>query len=654
MRPTRVAVAVVPPHLFRKLTSQTPTYNQQQQQQQQQRIITLLTQCTNITNLKQIHTHIYIHGFHQNSYILTKLIRTLTRLNIHSSYPFAIFRNTHNPDSFLWAAMIRAHVLQHRIPDSVYWYNSMRRNCISPNSFTFCALLKGCTMTRDTELGWQVHGHLVKFGGLGLRSTLFLNAGNSLVDMYVKCGELGCARKVFDEMSVRDVVTWTSLIVGYAGVGDMECARELFDGLGGGKDGFIWGCMITGYAQNARPNECLELFEMMLTPDGVGFEVEVDEYTLASVISACAQLGTTKYVTCIRGIAERLGSGPETNVVIGSGLVDMYSKCGKVDDAFEVFRLMKERNVYTYSSMILGFAVNGRANAAMQLFYDMDERTDIRPNHVTFVGVLTACSHAGMVEEGRRLFGAMEETYGVSPTADHYTCMVDLLGRSGHLEEALTLANSLESPHPHGGVWGALLGACNIHNNPDIAVIAAGHLFELEPNGMGNYILLFNILASAGEWDKAVKVQNLIKDKGGKKFPACSWVDGKKGHVNEFFAGDLIHPRSNEIRHVLEDLVYKLERHGYQTNLASVSYDISDEDKREILMPHSEKLALGFELLTTESDHTIRIMKNLRICEDCHVFMCGASKITKRDIVVRDTMRFHHFHDGFCSCGNFW
>lgn len=521
----------------------------------------------------------------------------------------------------------------------------MRRHGVGPTSFTFCALFKAATLTGDVVLGHQLHGQMFKLGGFG-GSELFLHAGNTLIDLYVKCGVVESARRVFDEMPVRDLVSGTSLIVAYAKGGAMEDAMELFDELDV-KDSVVWTAMITSYAQNARPKDALEMFDRMQCCG-----IEADEFTLAGVISACAQLGTVKYSMCIRDIAERSGHGPDRNVVIGSALVDMYAKCGRVDDAFEIFKVMRERNVYTYSSMILGFAVHGRAAEAMQLFYEM-ERTDIRPNKVTLIGVLTACSHAGMVEEGRRLFGNMVEMYGISPTGDHYTCMVDLLGRSGHLEEALAVAKSMPLD-PHGGVWGALLGACSIHNNPDIAEIAAGHLFELEPNNIGNYVLLANVLSSAGRWDSVSRVRKMMRVKGLKKIPARSWVEGKKGSIHEFFAGDLTHPRSREIKQMLEDLLTRLKLHGYQPNLVSVSYDVSDDDKKQILMTHSEKLALAFELLTNESTQTIRIMKNLRICEDCHIFMCGVSEITGREIVVRDNLRFHQFRDGSCSCGNFW
>ncbi|XP_021714578.1 pentatricopeptide repeat-containing protein At5g44230-like [Chenopodium quinoa] len=609
------------------------------------RIISLLNACTHLTHLRAAHARIYRCGLDQSSYVLTKLIRIFTKFNSPmAGYPRAIFSQVCHPNSFLWTALIRGYVVNGPISEALVLYDCMRENGALPTSFTFCALFKAATLMGDVGLGCQLHGQMFKYGGFS--SELFLNAGNTLIDLYVKCGVLECAHKVFDEMPVRDVVSGTSLIVAYAKGGAMEAAMQLFDELDV-KDAVVWTAMITSYSQNARPKDALDMFDRMQCCG-----IEADEFTLAGVISACAQLGTTNYLTRIRDIAERSGYGPDGNVVIGSALVDMYAKCGRVDGAYEIFKVMKERNVYTYSSMILGFAVHGRAAEAIQLFYEMD-KTDIRPNKITLIGVLTACSHAGMVNEGRQLFRSMEEKYGVIPTGDHYTCMVDLLGRSGHLEEALALAKSMPLD-PHGGVWGALLGACRIHNNPDIAQVAASHLFELEPNNIGNYVLLANILSSAGRWDSVTRVRTLMKIKGLKKIPARSWVEGQKGSIQEFFAGDLTHPRSRDIMQVLEDLLTRLKLLGYQPNLNSVSYDISDDDKRQILMTHSEKLALAYELLTTESAHTIRIMKNLRICEDCHIFMCGASKITGREIVVRDNMRFHHFRDGSCSCGNFW
>jgi pentatricopeptide repeat protein len=514
----------------------------------------------------------------------------------------------------------------------------MLHHNIFPISFTFSALFSSL---KNPTLGSQLHVHAFLFGFV---SDLYV--GNTMIDMYVKCGLLKSARKVFDEMPHRDAVSWTELIVAYARSGDMDSASELFNGLPF-KDMVAWTSMVTGYAQNAMPKKALEFFCKM-REDGV----ETDEITLVGVISACAQLGVSGHANWIREIAENSKFGPASNVLVGSALIDMYSKCGNVEEAYNVFKGMKERNVFSYSSMIVGFAVHGRARAAIKLFYEM-LKTGIKPNHVTFVGVFTACRHVGMVEQGQKLFGAMEECYGVAPTADHYACMADLLGRAGHLEKALQLVQTMPM-EPNGGVWGALLGASHIHRNPDVAEIASRHLFELEPDNLGNYLLLSNTYALAGKWDDVSRVRKLMREKQLRKYPGCSWVEARNGIVHEFFAGDVKHPEINEIKKALDDLLQQLKAIGYQPKLNSVPYDIDDEGKRLLLMSHSEKLALAFGLLNTDADSTIKIMKNLRICEDCHIVMCGVSKVTGRKIVVRDNMRFHHFLDGTCSCNNFW
>ncbi|KAF5475071.1 hypothetical protein F2P56_006916 [Juglans regia] len=607
------------------------------------RLVSVLHGCTNLTEIKQVHAHILRMGLEQCCYVLTKLIRILTSLHVPvHPYPYLVFQQVKYPNPFLWTALIRGYAIQGPFSESVVLYNRMRREGTGPVSFTFSALFKACGAVLDVNLGRQIHAQTIVIGGFA--SDLYV--GNTMIDMYVKCGFLNCGRKVFDEMGERDVVSWTELIVAYAKHGDMDSAGELFQGLPM-KDMVVWTAMVTGYAQNARPREALQCFEKM---QEVG--VETDDVTLVGVISACAQLGAAKYANWVRDVAEKSGFGPTENVVVGSALIDMYSKCGSVEEAYKIFEGMKERNVFSYSSMIVGFAMHGCAHAAMQLFHEM-LKTETRPNKVTFIGVLTACSHAGLVEQGRQLFLTMDKCFGVSPLADHYACMVDLLGRAGRLEEALELVETMPM-EPHGGVWGALLGACRIHGNPDIAQIAANHLFELEPNRIGNYILLSNIYASAGRWDDVSSLRKLMRKKGLKKNPGCSWVEAKKGVIHEFYAGDMSHPKSIEIKQALDDLLDILKAHGYQPILSSVTYDVSNEEKQRILMSHSEKLALAYGLLSTDAGCSIKIMKNVRICDDCHAFMCSASQATGREIVIRDNMRFHHFHDGACSCGDFW
>ncbi|KAG7015321.1 Pentatricopeptide repeat-containing protein, partial [Cucurbita argyrosperma subsp. argyrosperma] len=626
-------------------TSNFVPFSQLQQQRKllEWRLISILHDCTDFSQIKQVHGQIICNGLSQCSYVLTKLIRTLSKVDVPMDcYPRLVFGQVNYPNPFLWTAMIRGYALQGPFTESINLYTNMRRNGVSPVSFTFSALFKACGASLNLDLGRQVHAQTILIGGFA--SDLYV--GNTMIDMYVKCGVLGCGRKVFDEMSERDVVSWTELIVAYAKFGDMESARGLFDELPL-KDMVAWTAMVTGYAQNARPKEALEYFQKM---QDVG--IETDEVTLVGVISACAQLGAVKYANWIRDIAERSSFGPYENVMVGSALIDMYSKCGSPDEAYKVFEGMKERNVFSYSSMIVGYAMHGRAHSALQLFHEM-LKTEIRPNKVTFIGVLSACSHAGMVEQGRQLFAKMEKYFNVTPSPDHYACMVDLLGRGGCLEEALELIETMPM-EPHGGVWGALLGACRIHGNPDIARVAADQLFKLEPDGIGNYILLSNIYASAGRWEEVSKLRKVIRAKGLKKNPGCSWFEGKKGDIHEFFADDATHQRSSEIREALRQLLERLRGHGYKPNLSSVPYDLTDEEKERILMSHSEKLALAYGLLCTEAGETITIMKNLRICEDCHNVMCAASEITGREIIIRDNMRFHHFHNGTCSCGNFW
>ncbi|XP_004289114.1 PREDICTED: pentatricopeptide repeat-containing protein At5g44230 [Fragaria vesca subsp. vesca] len=608
------------------------------------RIITVLDVCTTLTQAQQVHAHVIANGLSQYSYVITKLIRTLTKLGVPmGTYPELVFRRVTRPNPFLWAAMIRGCVIEGQVSEAVRFYGLMRREGTGPVSFTFSSLFKGCGSVGDVSLGRQVHAQTVVIGGFAAD----LYVGNTMIDMYLKCGELGCGRKVFDEMPERDVVSWTELIAVYAKSGDMGSARELFEELSL-KDMVAWTAMVTGYAQNLMPREALDCFERMR-----GAGVGIDEVTLLGVVSACAQLGACRYANWVRGIAGESGFGPAENVLVGSALIDMYAKCGSLDDAYDIFRGMKQRNVFSYSSMIWGFAVHGNANAAIELFHEMLTTDVIRPNRVTFIGVLTACSHAGMVDQGRQLFATMEKYYNVTPSAEHYTCMVDLLGRAGRLEEALELAETMPIV-AHGGVWGALLGACRIHKNPGIAQIAASHLFELEPKNIGNYVMLSNIYASAGRWGDVSSVRKLMREKGLKKNPAYSWVETKNGGVEKFSAGDTRHPDYEDIKKALEDLLNRLQDHGYRPNLNSVDYDVGDEEKMRILMAHSEKLALAYALLNADTGPTIKIIKNIRICEDCHGFMCGASQVTGRHIIVRDNMRFHHFENGKCNCGNFW
>ncbi|KAI4970728.1 hypothetical protein ZWY2020_001642 [Hordeum vulgare] len=584
---------------------------------------------------------------HSLPYLLSRLLRRLAALPPpHAPLPYAlsVFSTHAPPDPFLAAALLRFALLT-QPPLSPFRLFSrllhIPRGELPFLPFAFSPLAKSAAAARSLPAAQAAHAVSILLGGFDKHRFV----ENSLIGAYVTCNDVGAARKVFDEMVVKDVISWTSIVVAYTRSGDMGSAEEVFAQCPL-KDMVAWTAMLTGYAQNSMPAKALEVFDRMATI-GMG----IDEVSLTGAISACAQLGAVRRAAWVQEIAERNGFGQ--NVVVGSGLVDMYAKCGLIDEARSVFDGMQEKNVYTYSSMIVGLASHGRAREAIALFKDMVRRADVVPNHVTFIGLLTACSHAGMVRDGRFYFAQMKDKYGILPSPDHYTCMVDLLGRAGLVDEALDLVKSM-TVEPHGGVWGALLGACRIHGNTEVAKVAAEHLFKLEPEGIGNYVLLSNTLASAGKWEEVSQVRKLMRSRGLKKDPAVSSFEGRDGLVHQFFAGDNSHPRTNEIKKALSELGVKLKHAGYVPVLTSIVYDVSDGEKERLLMGHSEKLALSFGLLTLGSRCTIRIVKNLRICEDCHLFMRLASRVEQAEIIVRDNMRFHHFKDGECSCGGFW
>ncbi|KAK9271928.1 hypothetical protein L1049_002294 [Liquidambar formosana] len=434
---------------------------------------------------------------------------------------------------------------------------------------------------------------------------------NAAMGMYARCGRIDIARRFFDGILNKDLVSWTS--------------------------------MIEAYAQADLPFEALELFKQMkwhgIIPDYV---------TLLSGIHACSVSSSFQQARFIHGFITR--NFFEFQVALETALVDLYVKCGSIKYARKVFDRMQERNLISWSTMISGYGMHGHGEEALYLFDRM--KTSLKPDHITFVSVLSACSHGGLIAEGWKCFNSMIRDFGVSPKPEHYACMVDLLGRAGRLVEARNFIERMPIT-PDAGVWGALLGACRIHLNVELAEIAAESLFNLDAENPGRYVLLSNIYASSGKRNEADWIRALMRRRRVKKTVGHTTIE-IKNRFYRFVAGDRTNPQTDLIYSELEKVMDRIRQEGYVPDLNFVLHDVEEEMKEKMLYVHSEKLAIVFGLLNSVPESVIRITKNLRVCGDCHTATKFISKVTGREIVVRDARRFHHFKAGACSCGDYW
>ncbi|KAI9153860.1 hypothetical protein LWI28_017577 [Acer negundo] len=667
----------------------------------------LLQGFNSIKQLKHVHALLLRLGLDQDNYLLNMVLRSSFNLG-DTIYTSLIFTQTKQPNMFLWNTMIRGFVSNDCFQRAIGFYHFMRIDGFLPNNFTFPFVLKACTRQLDFQLGVRLHTIIVK---AGFDSDVFVKT--SLLCLYAKCGFLDDALKVFDDIPEKNVVSWTAIITGYInegkfreavdtfrkllemGVrpdsfslvrvlsacaqlgdlssgewiegyvrevgmernvfvttalvdlyvkcGNMERARCVFDGMPE-KDIVTWGTMIQGYASYGFPKEALDVFFRMQREN-----LEPDGYSMVGVLSACASLGALELGVWASNLMDR--NEFLSNPVMGTALIDMYAKCGSMARAWEVFRGMKDRDVVVWNAIISCLAMNGHVKTAFGVFGQLEKR-GIQPNENTFVGLLCGCTHAGLVDEGRRFFNCMSRVFSLTPRIEHYGCMVDLLGRSGLLDEAHQLIKSMPM-EPNTIVWGALLGGCRLHKNTDLAEHVLNQLIVLEPWNSGNYVLLSNIYSASRKWDEAEKIRSTMIDRGIKKLRGSSWID-INGVVHEFLVGDKMHPQSEKIYAKLDELSIKLKAAGFVPTTDYVLFDIEEEEKEQFLGCHSEKLALAFGLINTPLNDVIRIAKNLRVCGDCHEAMKLISSITGREIIVRDNNRFHRFISGSCSCKDFW
>lgn len=553
---------------------------------------------------------------------------------------YRVFMMIGGKDVVSWNSMITGLAQRGCAETALELFKRMEAESIKSNDVTMVGVLSACTKKLDLEFGRWVCSYIER-NGISVNLTL----SNAMLDMYTKCGSLGDAKRLFDMMEEKDIVTWTTMLDGYAKLGEFEAARLVLDTIPM-QEIAAWNALISGYEQNGKPKEALSIYhELQLSNIA-----KPDEITLVSALSACSQLGAMEIGKSIHAYVKE--QGIRLNCHLTTSLIDMYSKCGDIEKALEVFYSVERRDVFVWSAMIAGLAMHGHGRAAIDFFSKMQETTT-KPNSVTFTNVLCACSHTGLVKEGKTIFNMMDPVYGIPPEVQHYSCMVDILGRAGLLEEALEFIEKMPIA-PSVSVWGALLGACQIHGNVELAEQACNHLLELDPGNNGAYVLLSNVYAKTGDWDSVSRLRKHMRMTGLKKEQGCSAIE-VNGIIHEFLAGDNNHPLSKEIYSKLEEIVERLKSVGYVPNKSHLLQLIEEDEMQEhALQLHSEKLAIAFGLLYTEASQPIRIIKNLRVCGDCHSVAKLVSRLYNREVILRDRYRFHHFSRGHCSCKDYW
>lgn len=524
-----------------------------------------------------------------------------------------LFDKTRKRTIFVWNALFRALTLAGFGEEVLGLYRQMNRTGIPSDRFTYTYVLKACVASECLvsllKKGKEIHAYILRHG-----YEAHVHIMTTLVDMYARFGCVSCASFVFGEMPVRNVVSWSA--------------------------------MIACYAKNGKSFEALELFREMMVETHDSFPNSV---TMVSVLQACAALAALEQGKLIHAYILRRGLDSVLPVI--SALITMYSRCGKLELGQRIFDQMEKRDVVSWNSLISSYAVHGFGKKAIQIFQEMIHQ-GVSPSPVTFVSVLGACSHAGLVEEGKWLFDSMHKEHGIYPSVEHYACMVDLLGRANRLEEAARIIDEMRI-EPGAKVWGSLLGSCRIHCNVDLAERASSRLFQLEPVSAGNYVLLADIYAEAKMWDEVKRVRKLLETRSLQKVPGRSWIEVKR-KIYSFVSVDESNPQIEEIQSFLIKLSAEMKEKGYVPQTKVVLYDLNEGEKERILLGHSEKLAVAFGLINTNKGETIRITKNLRLCEDCHTLTKFISKFANKEILVRDVNRFHHFQNGVCSCDDYW
>ena len=459
-----------------------------------------------------------------------------------------------------WNLMIGGYSKMGCCKEAFLLFREMRELGVELDEFTLVSLLSVCSQVGDLDMGRCVHLYIEI---TGIKVDLIVR--NALVDMYAKCGHLHSAKMVFDQMPDKNVVSWTSMVNAYAKHGLTESAQQIFDSMPV-KNVVSWNSMISAYVREGSCTEALDLFRKMCD-----LSVVPDEATLVSVLSACSQIGDLVMGMEIHDYMCRNNLIP--SVSLFNSLIDTYAKCGALRIAMDIFYKMPEQNLVSWNVMIGALALHGCGLEAIDLFENM-QAYGVWPDVITFTGLLSACSHSGLVDLGRFYFDKMSSVYRISHEIEHYACMVDLLGRGGLLKEAIWLIGGMPMK-PDVVVWGALLGACRTYGNIEVGKQILKQLLEMEPNSSGLYVLLSNIYSEAERWEDVKKIRKLMNYHGIKKCRAISFIE-IDSCVNEFLVDDKRHEISSSIYSILDQLTDHLKSSGYSRNLSSAYLDVEE------------------------------------------------------------------------------
>ncbi|XP_031254242.1 pentatricopeptide repeat-containing protein At5g15340, mitochondrial [Pistacia vera] len=490
-----------------------------------------------------------------NAFLLNPLLHLYAACGatLHARKLFDQIPPSHK-DTADWTALIGC-LARHGMPqDAISLFAKMRKENVGIDGLTMTCLLSLCAGLRDLHVGVQGHACVVKMGlGFNVRTC------NTLMDIYGKCGLVNEVRSIFTEMEVKSVVSWTVVLDGVVKWEGVEKGRLVFDELPE-RNEVAWTIMIVGYVESGYHHEGFSLLGEMVLSLGHG----LNSVTLCSILSACAQSGDMVMGRWVHVYALK-AMGKEIDVKVGTALVDMYAKCGRIDTAFKVFEYMPLKNVVAWNAMLNGLAMHGWGKTVLEMFSKMIE--EVKPNELTFMAVLSGCSHSGLVDQGWQYFHSIESVYGLTPKVEHYACMVDLLGRVGRLEEAENLIKRMPMP-PNEVVLGSLLGSCSVHGKLQLGERVLQELIQMDPHNTEYHILLSNMYASAGKHGKANSLRQVLKNKGIKKVPGMSSIH-VAGKAHQFSAGDKSHPQTREIYSKLDEMIWSLRLAGYTPNTAS-------------------------------------------------------------------------------------